>query len=113
MKTLAVRPFRIKGAMGTDNLSIQNNGTSGNICWTVTDEGIINYAGSETPIDYSFELIPYRNVGQGVHVPHDAHVIAIQHYTLNGQPTSKPINGIFIRRTIYTDGTVYVEKILK
>jgi hypothetical protein len=111
MKTLAVRPFRIKGAKNTDWLSIQNNGTSGNICWTVSDEGIINYAGAESPTDYPFELIPYRNAGQGVCTPHDAPVMAIRYYTLSGQPISEPQGGILIRRTIYADGKVHIEKV--
>ena len=111
MKTLAVRPFRIKGAKNTDWLSIQNNGTSGNICWTVSDEGIINYAGAESPTDYPFELIPYRNAGQGVCTPHDAPVMAIRYYTLSGQPISEPQGGILIRRTIYSDGKVHIEKV--
>lgn len=112
MKTIAVRPFRLKGAKGTDWLSIQNNGSSGNICWTVSDDGVINYAGAESPVDYAFELIPYRNAGQGVCLPHDAPVMAIQYYTLSGQPTAKCSGGIHIRRTVYADGVIKVEKVL-
>ena len=111
MKTLAVRPFRMKGAMGTDYLCIQNNGTSGNICWTVSDDGLINFAGSETPVDYPFELIPYRNGVQGMYAPNAEQVMTVQYYTLSGHPVAKCNRGIYICRTVYADGTVKVKKV--
>ena len=112
MKATTLRPFRFKGAKGTDYLSIQNNGTSGNICWTVADDGTINYAGAATPIDYPFELVPYSE-GMGLHPSRLVAVpVATSYYSLSGQRLCAPQPGIVICRTAYADGTVSVRKVL-
>lgn len=111
MKNRTTRSFRFKGAQGTDYLSIQNTGTSGNICWTVADDGIINYAGSQTPLDYPFELIPYQPGAQGLcqllSTP-----VEVKYYTLSGLCIENPGLGVYIRRTVCVDGEVRIEKIL-
>ena len=110
MKSRTSRSFRFKGAVGTSHLSIQNTGTSGKICWTVTDDGIIDYAGAESPVDYPFELIPFKGSGQGI--SHSASTPKhVEYYTLSGLRTESPVPGIYIRRTIHTDGKVEVEKV--
>ena len=112
MKATTLRPFRFKGAKGTDYLSILNNGTSGNICWTVADDGTINYAGSATPIDYPFELVPYSE-GMGIHPATAVGTpVATTYYSLSGQRLCAPQPGIVICRTAYADGTVSVRKVL-
>ncbi len=110
MKSRATRSFRFKGAAGTSYLSIQNTSTSGKICWTVTDDGSINYAGSESPIDYPFELIPYKGNSQGISntTSTSTHV---EYYTLSGLRIEYPTPGIYIRRTIHADGKVEVKKV--
>lgn len=110
MKPTTLRPFRFKGAKGTDYLSIQNNGTSGNICWAVDADGIINYAASEEPTDYPFELVPYR-VAQSIQTA-TAMPVATAYYSLSGQRLHAPKPGVIIRRTAYADGTVSVHKML-
>lgn len=110
MKSTTLRPFRFKGAKGTDYLSIQNNGTSGNICWAVDADGIIHYAASEEPTDYPFELVPYR-AAQDIHTA-TAMPVAISYYSLSGQRLHAPKPGIIIRRTEHADGTVSVRKML-
>ena len=109
MKSRTTRSFRFKGAAGTSYLSIQNTSTSGKICWTVTDDGVIDYAGAESPVDYPFELIPYKGNSQGISnmASTPAHV---EYYTLSGLRTESPASGIYIRRTIHADGKVEVEK---
>ena len=110
MKSTTLRPFRFKGAKGTDYLSIQNNGTSGNICWAVDADGIIHYTASEEPTDYPFELVPYR-AAQDIHTA-TAMSVAISYYSLSGQRLHAPKPGIIIRRTAHADGTVSVRKML-
>ena len=113
MKSRTTRSFRFKGAVGTSYLSIQNTGTSGKICWTVTDDGGIDYAGAESPIDYPFELIPYKGNGQGISHT-DSTPIHVEFYTLSGLHTESPVpGGIYIRRTILSDGKVEVEKVFR
>ena len=109
MKGRTTRSFRFKGAAGTSYLSIQNTSLSGKICWTVTDDGVIDYAGAESPVDYPFELIPYKGNSQGISnmASTPAHV---EYYTLSGLRTESPASGIYIRRTIHADGKVEVEK---
>lgn len=110
MKSRATRSFRFKGAAETNYLSIQNTSTSGNICWTVTEDGTINYAGAATPIDYPFELIPYHSGEQGVDALNATRVATVQYYTLEGKQLSEPRKGILICRTIYMNGTAEVKK---
>ena len=110
MKSRRTRSFRFKGAVGTSYLSIQNTSTSGKICWTVTDDGGIDYAGAESPIDYPFELIPYKGNSQGISCTPSTpkHV---EYYTLSGLRAGSPTPGIYILRTIHADGKVEVEKV--
>jgi len=110
MKATTVRPFRFKGALGTDYLSIQNNGTSGDVCWTVDAGGIINYAGAATPVDYPFELIAVDEVTLGVDNTLCRCPIAVYYYSLSGVLVDAPRSGMLIRRTVYSDGTVDVCK---
>lgn len=112
MKSTTLRPFRFKGAKGTDYFSIQNNGTSGNICWAVDADGTINYAASEEPTDYPFELIAIDGNTHSVLPPSTASTpLTTQYYTLDGQRLAQPRSGIVIRHTVYTDGTVEVRKL--
>ncbi len=107
----AMRPFRFRGAKGTDYLSIQNTGTSGNICWVVDAGGTINFAGSAEPKDYPFELIPYEE-GMGMTPILPAELAETRYYSLNGARIDEPASGIFIRCRIWTDGTVVTDRIL-
>lgn len=110
MKSRTTRSFRFKGAAGTSYLSIQNTSTSGKICWTVTDDGGIDFAGTESPVDYPFELRPFKGSGQGI--SHSASTPKhVEYYTLSGLRTESSVPGIYIRRTIHTDGKVEVEKV--
>lgn len=109
MKGYSLRPFRLKGAKDTDYLSIQNNGTSGKICWIVDAEGTIQYAGSESPVDYPFELVPYR-AGQGIDMPSVADPVVVTYYSLDGMRLSAPRSGLVICRKVYADGSVHVAK---
>ena len=110
MKSRTTRSFRFKGAAGTSYLSIQNTSTSGKICWTVTDDGGIDFAGAESPVDYPFELRPFKGSGQGI--SHSASTPKhVEYYTLSGLRTESSVPGIYIRRTIHTDGKVEVEKV--
>ena len=111
MKDIAMRPFRFRGAKGTDYLSIQNTGTSGNICWVVDDGGTINFAGSAEPKDYPFELIPYEE-GMGMTPILPAELAETRYYSLSGARIDEPASGIFIRCRIWTDGTVVTDRIL-
>jgi hypothetical protein len=40
-------------------------------------------------------------------------VKGFEYYNLNGQRLEQPINGLNIRRTIFTDGSVKVDKVIK
>lgn len=111
MKSRTTRSFRFKGAVETNYLSIQNTSTSGNVCWTVTEDGTVNYAGAETPIDYPFELIPYHSGVQGVDALNATRVATVQYYTLEGKQLSEPRKGILICRTIHMNGTAEVKKV--
>ena len=112
MKTTTLRPFRIKGAKDSDWLSIQNNGTSGNVCWVVADDGGINFAGSEIPVDYPFQLISADDVELKLSPVIADIPIAEEFYSLGGLrlDTSQP--GIVLCRRIWSDGSVTVEKLL-
>jgi hypothetical protein len=109
MKSRTTRSFRFKGAAGTNYLSIQNTSTSGKICWTVTDDGGISYAGAESPIDYPFELIPYKGNSQGI--SNTTSTTHVEYYTLSGLRTESLTPSIYIRRTIHGDGKVEVKKV--
>lgn len=111
MKAKTSRSFRFKGAADTDFLSIQNTGSSGNVCWVVADNGGIDYAGTEIPVDYPFELIPYLDGEQSISTLDNTDVTEVQYYTPNGQRIAEPREGILICRTIYTDGTAKVKKV--
>ena len=111
MKDITMRPFRFRGAKGTDYLSIQNTGTSGNICWVVDAGGTINFAGSAEPKDYPFELIPYEE-GMGMTPILPAELAETRYYSLSGARIDEPASGIFIRCRIWTDGTVVTDRIL-
>ena len=111
MKSTTLRPFRFKGAKGTDYLSIQNNGTSGNICWAVDADGIINYAASEEPTDSPFELVSYSE-GMGLHPSFpDAMPVATSYYSLGATRIDAPQHGIVLCRRIWSDGSVTEDKI--
>lgn len=112
MKTTTLRPFRIKGAKDSDWLCIQNNATSGNICWVVSDGGVIDFAGSETPIDYPFELVAADGITLGVSSITTATLLAEHYYSLDGVELDTPQRGIVLCRRIWSDGNVTVEKLL-
>jgi hypothetical protein len=112
MKATTLRPFRIKGAKDSDWLCIQNNGTSGNICWVVSDGGVIDFAGSEAPIDYPFELIAADDITLGVSSITAATLLAEHYYSLDGVELDTPQRGIVLCRRIWSDGNVTVEKLL-
>ena len=112
MKANTLRPFRFKGAKGTDYLTILNNATSGNIYWTVDADGILNYAGASEPVDYPFELVPYSedmdiDTTTAVGLP-----VATLYYSLSGTRLHAPQSGIVICHTTYADGSVSVRKVL-
>ena len=110
MKTTTLRPFRLKGAKGTHWLSVQNTGTSGNICWTVDADGVISFAGSEAPVDYPFELVALDEDGLGVESVMSSSLISTQYYSLNGIRLTAPCSGWIICRRLWGDGRVTVEK---
>lgn len=112
MKATTLRPFRIKGAKDSDWLCIQNNATSGNICWVVSDGGVIDFAGSETPIDYPFELVAADGITLGVSSITAATLLAEHYYSLDGVELDTPQRGIVLCRRIWSDGNVTVEKLL-
>lgn len=110
LKGFSLRPFRLKGAKGTHWLSVQNTGTSGNICWTVDADGVINFAGSEAPVDYPFELVALDEDGLGVESVMSSSLISTQYYSLNGVRLMAPCSGWIICRRLWGDGRVTVEK---
>ena len=112
MKATTLRPFRIKGAKDSDWICIQNNATSGNICWVVSDGGVIDFAGSETPIDYPFELVAADGITLGVSSITAATLLAEHYYSLDGVELDTPQRGIVLCRRIWSDGNVTVEKLL-
>jgi hypothetical protein len=79
----------------------------------VANNGGIDYAGAESPVDYPFELIPYKGNSQGISHT-ESTPIHVEFYTLSGLHTESPVpGGIYIRRTILSDGKVEVEKIFR
>ena len=110
MKATTLRPFRIKGAKDSDWLCIQNNGTTGNVCWVVTNDGVINFAGSEIPVDYPFELITADDISLDMQIYTTAIPFSVRYYSLEGMRLDSPSPGIVIRHTMYSDGTVSIKK---
>lgn len=112
MKATTLRPFRFKGAKDTHYLSIENTATSGNICWTVGDGGVINYAGAAAPVDYPFELLPADGIELEVSAPTSSATLLAEHYfSPDGLPLSKPHRGLMICKRVWSDGTVSAHKL--
>lgn len=111
-KTTSTRMFRLSGAKGITPLAIQKSARSGKIFWNVDENGNINFAATEEPNDYPFEFIPI----EGSSIPEtqtgNHTVIRKLYYTLDGIRTTNLQKGIYIRQTLFNDGTMKQEKIV-
>lgn len=104
--------FRLSGAKGITPLAIQKSARSGKIFWNVDENGNINFAATEEPNDYPFEFIPI----EGSSIPEtqtgNHTVIRKLYYTLDGIRTTNLQKGIYIRQTLFNDGTMKQEKVV-
>lgn len=113
LKTSLAIPFRFSAAVGTDRLAILKSATSGLRYWGVRADGSINFAASELPNDFPFELIPVEGgTGTGLDAPAvgERAVRSVRYYTESGIRLDRPRKGLNIRQTLYTDGTVETDK---
>ena len=60
--------------------------------------------------EYYPECVKVSSVGS---ITTSGDVASIEYYDLNGLRLSAPAEGINIRRTVYTDGTIMTDKVIK
>ena len=61
-------------------------------------------------LSYSYNMHQKEGIGQ---LSADREISRAEYYTVSGLKVQSPEKGLYIRRTVYSDGTVDVEKVLK
>lgn len=115
LRSITFKPYRLQAAAGTMYVAIRNSGTSGNIYWTVNDDGTVNYEGAPALYGYPFELVETGYVPSGISGATSggkANVVAVKYFDINGTQIDSPRKGINIRRKYMDDGTTITEKII-
>lgn len=113
MQDRQIKVFRFNSAVGSDLIAIRNNGKSGNVFWSVNENGSVDYAASATVQDFNFKLIPADEILNSIHQVEDkGGVKRTEFYNLNGIRLAQPQRGINIRKTTYENGCIITEKIL-
>jgi hypothetical protein len=71
-------------------------------------------ADAVSAVDEYYPVLPSSGGESGINsVLSTSQVRAIEYYDLNGRRVMTPASGISVRRTVYTDGRVVVDKVLK
>jgi hypothetical protein len=71
-------------------------------------------ADAVSAVDEYYPVLPSAGGESGINsVLSTSQVRAIEYYDLNGRRVMTPASGISVRRTVYTDGRVVVDKVLK
>lgn len=111
--TSETRAFRFRSAVGYPYLAIRKVATSGGIYWQVDADGNIDYAATEGPNDYPFELIPvtYDPSASPATRTAGADIVSVQYFGLDGKAHARAQKGIQLRKTLYADGHSVVEKV--
>ena len=115
LRNRTFKVYRLQGAAGTMFFAIHNSATSGNIYWTIDDNGNIVYEGAPSLYGYPFELVKttyYADGIDGVKEDGKTSVAEVTYYDTNGTRIAQPRSGISIRKQRMTDGTVITEKII-
>ena len=104
-----LKRFRFKGAAGRETLALKAR----NVYWKVNPDGSIDFDGTEAPNDFPLELIPVED-GSNImgHETAPRHIAAIKYYTIDGLLTNQPREGLYIKQTIFEDGSKTQEKVL-
>lgn len=108
MSTRDTKRFRFKGAVGRKNLAM----VARTSYWKVEADGTIDFAGTEDPNDFPFELIPVEGSGISDTGTDGATVTEQVYYTLDGIRLDRPRKGINIRQTTYDNGQVRRDKVM-
>lgn len=114
LKSKTYKPHRIQAAAGTMYVAIHNSASSGNIYWTVNEDGTVNYEGAPSIYGYPFELVK-ADVDivsiDGVTTDDHATVVSTQYFSLNGTRLAYPQSGINIRKQYLSNGKIVTDKI--
>ena len=108
MSTRDTKRFRFKSAVGRENLAM----VARTSYWKVEADGTIDFAGTEDPNDFPFELIPVEGSGISDTGTNGATVTEQVYYTLDGIRLDRPRKGIIIRQTTYDNGQVRRDKVM-
>ena len=108
MGTRDTKRFRFKSAVGRENLAM----VARTSYWKVEADGTIDFAGTEDPNDFPFELIPVEGSGISDTGTNGATVTEQVYYTLDGIRLDRPRKGVNIRQTTYDNGQVRRDKVM-
>lgn len=108
----SIRTFRLSGAKDVDSWAIQKSARTGKIFWQVDENGKIDLAATEEPNDYPFEFIPVDGSSIPATDTEDRAIVRMTYYTLDGIQTTRLRKGIYIRHTLFDDGTMKKEKVI-
>lgn len=108
----AAKRFRFKGLAGLDDVAIKRNATRGRCYWDVADDGTANFAASETPPGFPFRLLPIESDAIGVVAGDGSGIAHSECFNINGTRTACLRRGVNIRRTVYANGQVKVDKVV-
>ena len=115
MRTKTLRPHRLQAASGTMYFAIHNAATSGNIYWTVNEDGTVNYEGAPELYGYPFELVKASSDPNGIDGVTDnaaGEVKSVELFNAGGVRIEHLMPGINIRKMYMRDGRVITEKIV-
>lgn len=115
LRDMTFKVYRFQGAAGTMYFAIHNSGTSGNIYWTIDNDGNIVYNGAAVLSDYPFELVKttyFTDGMDGVRENGGATVDETAYYDTGGTRIAQPRKGINIRKRRMADGTIVTDKVV-
>lgn len=106
----ATKRFRIYGIAGKELSPLAI--TASRTCWQVDRSGNIDAVSYEDLNAYPFELVPVKGSSiEGTEAATGKTVARTLYYTLDGIRVSRPGKGIYIRQTVFDDGSRKQEKV--